>query len=481
MPTVSGRPVKFHEALSWIDRLSAVGSTDINRALLEAAAVVDPERPTYLIFLTDGLPTEGVIEAQEILKNFEQSAPPNLKVFAFGVGYDVDTLLLDSLSQEHHGQSTYVRPGESLDEVLSAFYERISTPVLTDLKLDFGNLVTFDIYPGPLPDLFAGSQMVVVGRYREGGSADVTLEGQVNGTTQTFRYPQQTFSNDSRGGAASLDMLPRLWATRKIGYLLNRIRMDGADKETIQQIIQLSVRYGIVTEYTSYLVTEPMPLGSAAQEKMADDAYGQAAAAPMEATGKGAVDRAAQEGLMKSADQAPQAQSGGMVGQNGETTEQGAVIRVVGPRTFVLQDQAWIDTTFDPKAMKAQQVVFLSDDYFRLAAARPDIKSALALGSQVTLVVDGKAYQVVAEGQNSGPVELPQKLPTTLQPSPTRPAIATPVLTQVLTQPSPAGTLNPTAASPVQPGSTGRQKMCLAGLAPLGLMLGIFLLMRLRK
>ena len=203
--------------------------------------------------------------------------------------------------------------------------------------------------------------------------------------------------------------------------------------------------------------------------------------APMEASGKGAVDRAAQEGQMQSADQAPQAQSGGMVGQNGETTEQGAVIRVVGARTFVLQDQAWIDTTFDPKTMKAQQVVFLSDEYFRLAAARPDIKSALALGSQVTLVVDGKAYQVVAEGQNSGPVELPQKLPTTLQPSPTRPAIATPVLTQVLTQPSPAGTLSPTAASPVQPVSTGRQKMCLAGLAPLGLMLGIFLLMRLRK
>ena len=61
--------------------------------------------------------------------------------------------------------------------------------------------------------------------------------------------------------------------------------------------------------------------------------------------------------------------------------------------------------------MKAQLVVFLSDDYFRLAAARPDIKSALALGSQVTLVVDGKAYQVVAEGQNSGPVELPSEAP----------------------------------------------------------------------
>ena len=170
---------EVNEALRWVDRLSAVGSTDINRALLEAAAAAaaDHERPTYLIFLTDGLPTEGVINSQEILNNFAKSAAPNLRLFAFGVGYDVDTVLLDTLSQEHHGQSTYVRPGESLDETLSAFYERISTPVLTDLQLDFGGLSTYDIYPNPLPDLFAGSQVIVVGRYREGGSQDVRLAG----------------------------------------------------------------------------------------------------------------------------------------------------------------------------------------------------------------------------------------------------------------------------------------------------------------
>ena len=85
-------------------------------------------------------------------KNFANAAPPNLRLFAFGVGYDVDTVLLDTLSQEHHGQSTYVRPDEALDEVLSGFYERISTPVLTSLSLDFGSLATYDIYPDPLPD-----------------------------------------------------------------------------------------------------------------------------------------------------------------------------------------------------------------------------------------------------------------------------------------------------------------------------------------
>ena len=112
-----------------------------------------------MIFLTDGLPTEGVVDSQTILDNFQASAPDNLRLFAFGVGYDVDTFLLDSIAQAHHGASTYVLPGERLDEIVSAFYAKISTPVLTDLTLDFGGLPVYDLYPSPLPDLFAGSQI----------------------------------------------------------------------------------------------------------------------------------------------------------------------------------------------------------------------------------------------------------------------------------------------------------------------------------
>ncbi|MBU4224535.1 MAG: VWA domain-containing protein, partial [Chloroflexi bacterium] len=90
-----------NEAIAWVNSLSAVGSTDINRALLEAAALTNRERPTYLIFLTDGLPTEGETDSQRILDNLASAAPRNLRLFAFGVGYDVDTFLLDSLAQDH--------------------------------------------------------------------------------------------------------------------------------------------------------------------------------------------------------------------------------------------------------------------------------------------------------------------------------------------------------------------------------------------
>ncbi|MEM5775090.1 MAG: VWA domain-containing protein, partial [Anaerolineaceae bacterium] len=313
------------DAVRWVQRINAAGSTDINRALLETAAVVDPERPSYLIFLTDGLPTEGVVDSADILKNFTREASDSIRLFTFGVGYDVDTYLLDSLSQQHHGLSTYVQPGEPLDEVLSGFFARISTPVLTNIELDFGGMSAYDVYPQPLPDLFAGVQVIITGRYRDGGETPITLTGRVNGQKQTLVFEDLLFSKDSRGEDSVTAGLPRLWATRKIGYLLSQIRLNGPDQETIDQIVALSIRYGIVTEYTSYLVTEPAVLGAAGQEDLARDAYQQSLAAPEAVSGQMAVEKAAEEGQMTQADIASSAPQSGMV-------------KTVWSRTFVLSN-----------------------------------------------------------------------------------------------------------------------------------------------
>jgi Ca-activated chloride channel family protein len=383
------------EALKWVDTLSAVGSTDINRALLEAVALTDNERPTYLIFLTDGLPTEGVVESDQILINFSD-APANLRLFAFGVGYDVDTFLLDSLVQEHHGTSTYVLPGEPLDEIISTFYEKISTPVLTNLELDFGEVSVFDVYPNPLPDLFLGSQIVAVGRYREGGTTDVSLTGIVDAESQTFTFPDQIFATESEANS-SLSVIPRLWATRKIGYLLNQIRLQGPEEELIDQIVHLSIRYGIVTPYTSYLVTEEMPLGAAEQNRIADDAYADILSAPAEPSfGQEAVEKAAGQGALEGAESvAP------------PSVEIANVVKIVGPRTFVFTNQQWVDTAFDPDTMQTVQVAFLSDDYFDLVAARSDLAAAFALGQEVIALSEGIAYEVVAADSPVAPIEIP--------------------------------------------------------------------------
>ena len=383
-------------ALQWVDSISSTGSTDINRALLEAAAVAQPERPTYLIFLTDGLPTTGETTTQKILDNFLRSAPKNLRLFSFGVGYDVDTVLLDSLSSDHAGLSSYVKPRMALDEVLSSFYEKISQPVMTDLKLDFGGLRVFDLYPQPLPDLFAGSQVLLAGRYRDGGKANLSLQGSIGGQTQVLHFDGQEFAQDSRSGNPAMAAVARIWASRKIGALLNQVRIDGPNQETIDQIVRLSVRYGIVTPYTSYLVTEANPLGADAQQKIAENAFDQAKSAPLPAAGQGAVDRAAEEGQLQAAQAAPTLAAVAADGEN--------QIRVVGSRTFVLVKGVWLDTSYDPQKMMPTDLTFLSSDYLKLADSRPDVAAALALGEKIVLVVDGKAYRVVADGNSTGSV-----------------------------------------------------------------------------
>ncbi|HID89999.1 MAG TPA: VWA domain-containing protein, partial [Anaerolineae bacterium] len=226
-----------HEAAAWVRRLEAVGGTDINRALLEALAQTETERPTVLIFLTDGLPTEGVTEIEQILANVEAAAPGNVRLFPFGLGDDVNTILLDTLAEQHGGTTGYVRPYERIDEEVSAFYAKISTPVLTDIELDFGAVMVEDTYPYPLPDLFAGTQLILVGRYREGGATRIVLTGEVNGERREFVY-EGTFR--AEGGD---DFIPRLWATRKIGHLLTQIRLHGERKEWVDAIVELSVRY----------------------------------------------------------------------------------------------------------------------------------------------------------------------------------------------------------------------------------------------
>jgi Ca-activated chloride channel family protein len=154
--------------------------------------------------------------------------------------------------QQHHGASTYVDPGGPLDQILSSFYEKISTPVLTNIEVQIKDVTTYDTFPNPLPDLFQGSQLVITGRYREGGKTDILLKGRVNDRQQEFRYPSMQLTEESPSIPVPEASLPRLWAARKIGYLLNQIRLEGNDRETVDRSSG-SAYDRIVTPYTSYL------------------------------------------------------------------------------------------------------------------------------------------------------------------------------------------------------------------------------------
>lgn len=393
------------DAVDWIMGLEAVGGTDIDGALKEAMRMADRERSTVVLFLTDGLPTEGEIEASVILDHVESAAPSNARIFTFGVGDDVDTFLLDQLYQMFRGAGTYVRPDERIDEEVSALYNKISAPVLTNLELDVDGVRVEELYPSePLPDLFVGTQLIITGRYRDDGFATVRLSGELDGERKTYTYDVRFRAN--AGGEV---FIPRLWATRKIGALLNAIRLYGEDPELVDSIVRLSIRYGIITPYTSFLITEDDIFTQSGREE-AQVAFEAESGESFGAVSGGAAVDAAESAADMSSANAPMQPSpsanqfrdkddgaDGEPGSAGYYAPSGEAVRYAGDRTFVWRDGAWIDTLYDADSMTPTRVTFLSDEYFDLVDLDPVIGEFLALGDHVLFVWDGQAYEVVPE------------------------------------------------------------------------------------
>ncbi len=202
--------------------------------------------------------------------------------------------------QDHHGQSSYVRPTERIDEVVSSLYQKISSPVMTNVKLNIDGVTLDSLYPTqPLPDLFAGNQLTIVGRYH--GSADnvsISLTGKVGGQDQTFTYSNMSFPEHAGGEP----FIARLWATRRIGELLTNIRLHGENSELVNSVVSLSVRYGIITPYTSFLINENDILSQSGREAAQSNFANTARDLSQQSSGAGAVNAAAAAGSMQAAE-----------------------------------------------------------------------------------------------------------------------------------------------------------------------------------
>src|SRR6266850_4380482 len=258
-------------ANGFIDDFKPIGGTAIADAL-QSALKVRPNksnRPFVVIFLTDGLPTVGPRNPDEIAANIKNAS--GVRIFSFGIGSDVNTQLLDQVAEGTRAFSQYVLANEDLELKVSNFYTRIKEPALTNLRLEFGGGVrTSKLYPAQLPDLFKGDQLVVTGRYAGSGEVEAKLTGMANGREQTFNYKVKF--NDS-----SNDYVARLWATRRVGFLLDEIRIHGETSELRDEATDLARRYGIVTPYTAYLIVEDedrrrVPMADRSMQSMSTDA-----------------------------------------------------------------------------------------------------------------------------------------------------------------------------------------------------------------
>jgi Ca-activated chloride channel family protein len=381
------------EAVAFADRLEASGGTNIYDALQSACRMLAPDNnPTYILFLTDGLPTVGNTDIEQIIKNTTTLNESRARLFVFGVGYDVNTNLLDRLAEGNHGLPEYVTPEEDIEAKVSRLAGKISRPALTDLTLSFNPKRISDVYPAPVPDLFYGSEIIFTGRYDQDGPSHAVIGGMVGGREVRYEFPVSFAGRENND-----EFIPLLWANRRIGYLLQELRLHGQNDELLEEVIRLSKRYGIVTEYTSFLVTGDehymarqlfMPAPENARENK--DAI-RNMMAPQ--SGEAAVGQSNRNQKQAMADNfiAPQ-----NIIVKGEEKRLSNVIQI-GAQAFYQVGSNWIqgglaDDKFDI------QIKRFSEAYFQLLDKDPLLGKYLGLGNEVRLKIGSQVVQIADAG-----------------------------------------------------------------------------------
>lgn len=418
------------------EELRARGGTNPNEALLAALAMRPKDsseaRPFMVVFITDGEATIGEVEPETIKKNV-LAAAHGTRIFTLGVGVDLDPKLLDSIAAATGGEQEYVLPSENLEVKLSRFFDKISYPVLSNCELAFEGIWVKEVFPKKPGDLFKGRTLNVVGRYKGQGPIKIRLRGTAAGKPVEYVL-------EGKVGAESteLDFLPGRWASQKIGFLLDQIRLNGEHPELKGEVIWLAKTYGLPTPYTSALVVEdsppvrrarpgqgarpgwdternrPVP-GGGDGRGAADPKAPSAAAEPEES----AADSAFQELHRKRESARKQAQGGARANaleakekevrrsmrikglKSGkadaldelDTDEVKKVMRKIGAKTFYRKGDTWFDSSVDAKAKPARTIKAFSDEYFELVKAKPELGRFLTLGKSLVIEFEGEVLK----------------------------------------------------------------------------------------
>jgi len=443
---IEATPSNRTKAEDFIKDLRPMGGTAIDDALKKALGLRPGQpagsagdgrggRPFVVIFMTDGQPTIGTTDENEILDSVKRAGGGRTRVFSFGIGTDVNTHLLDRITELTRGASQYVLPEEDLEIKVSNFFAKIKEPILANPTMRFtGEIRATKLYPSPLPDLFKGEQLVLVGRYTGAGASAVVIDGMVNGSSRTFssdlKFPQEATENQ---------FIPRLWATRRVGYLLDEIRLHGENPELKDEVTSLARQYGIVTPYTAFLILEdearrevPPPLRSmgafehdqgamneagASWQQFKSDRAGEGAVA--DARGGLALRSAAAPGIAAADSTAAFARRYGMAGAAARpapsatpaappaptgaerVVQYAQQARFVAGKSFFQNAGGWIDAEVQkaPTTAKHLRLALGSADYFDFVNRHPKAAAWLALGQNVQFVLDKTVYEIYEAGK----------------------------------------------------------------------------------
>ncbi|MBI3553777.1 MAG: VWA domain-containing protein [Elusimicrobia bacterium] len=428
---VAGTTDNKARALRYVERIEAAGGTNIEGGLNEGLKLLHHEegRVPMVFFMTDGLPTVGQTDISSLLTNAEQTNQAlRARLFTFGVGSDVNTLFLDKLAETNRGTHDYVATGEDIENKISTLYQKVAKPALTDVKLDWKGVDAVQVYPRPVTDLFYGAELTLMGRYKGHGKGNLVVTGRSGGREARFEFPVELPDNAPRHS-----FLPRLWANMKVAHELDAIRLSGrADPEVVNEIVRLAKRFGIVTPYTSYLITEEgMNLQNAhnQQVRILNDMSQTAKASGFTGGARLAMKAQAASSLFQRMAEVAAPSSLSMVsgaasnmdvaasrgGGGGfdamkkaenevrqELKDEGrsvAETKSVAGKTFYRRGSSWIDGDYELAENKSGlgmvKINYLSPEYFDLLHAHPELGRYLAVGSDLTVVFEGKAYQIV--------------------------------------------------------------------------------------
>ena len=390
---VSGDNVRT--AQEWVRRLDTDGGTNIAGALAEA--FVEPPAEGQLgvvVFLTDGMATVGETNPERIADQAEHGRGP-FRVFAFGIGYDVNTYLLDRLTERARGVTEYIRPGGDIEQTVASLASKIASPVLTDLALRADGVELYDLQPQSLPDLFGGDELVVFGRYRGPGREErsVTVIGRRGGHEERFSTAAR-FGGEQSGS----DYVQQLWAARKAGALSSDIRLHGPNPEIVSELKRLALRYGILTEYTSYLVQEPNQVANdrqlrefrvpAPEAQVGADAV-ERSRETRKLSGSLSLDAIVVTGAGRASDSAP-AVPGGRPDRS----------QRIGGRLFVWRDSVWTDIAH-ADSLHVVNVAAFSDAYFALLRALPELVQTATLEPAVLVAGRRASIKIGAGGKTT--------------------------------------------------------------------------------
>jgi Ca-activated chloride channel family protein len=416
----SGRPVRksratMKDAEEFLAGMTARGGTNIHDALLEALRQPPAEGALPIVlFMTDGLATVGQTSEAAIRELALKGNKHGRRVFTFGVGVDVNTPLLEKIAYESRATTTFVLPGEDVEVKVGAVFERLRGPVLADPALAIGEGPTRrrarELIPARLPDLFEGDQIVLLGQYSGDEPLEFTLRGNYRGTPRVFQFKLSLEQATTRNG-----FVPRLWASRKIGLLVDAIReqggsagvlsretkntMSSASRELVDEIVRLSTEFGILTEYTAFLAREGTDFSQ--KDKVLSEAENLFRNRAMQTrSGLSSVNQDLNNQDMKAFMCVNPRNEFYDASMNKVAT---AAVQQVCDLAFYKRGGRWVDSRLvssEGQAVPARVVTFGSQEFRELAAklAGEGRQGSIALKGDILMLIDGQRVLVKAPG-----------------------------------------------------------------------------------